>query len=273
MKPFLKWVGAKNQLLEQINNRLPEHFNRYFEPFIGAGAVLFDLKPKDAVINDMNAELINCYRQIKENVESLINSLSRLDRFPYVKETYYWLREKFNQKIIEKEYDTEMAALFIFLNKHAFNGVYRINGKGLFNVPWNQKLDPVKSFDKDNLIEISEYLNENEISIMTGDFAEAVKEAKKGDFVLLDPPYIPKSATASFTSYQKDGFNAEKHKQVVTTMQELTDKGVYVMACNNNIDIIYELYKDFTIDPVNVRRSINRNGHDRKGKEVIITNF
>ena len=273
MKQFVKWVGSKKQLLSEIDARLPKEFNRYFEPFVGGGSVFMHLEHSDIAINDFNRELINCYEQIRDNPILLIRELSLLDDIEYSKDIYYDKRDEFNQKIMLAEHDVKMAALFIYLNKHAWNGVYRVNNKGGFNVPWNQKLDKIKSFDEQNILEISDYLRYNDVNILCSDFESALGGAASGDFVFLDPPYIPVSKTANFTDYQKSGFSKENHERVAKVMKDLDSKGVYVMACNNNVPEVYKLYKDFNIESVDVRRSINRNGNDRKGKEVLITNY
>lgn len=273
MKPFLKWVGSKTQLLSEIKDRMPKEYNRFYEPFVGAGSVCFELMPRDAVINDFNKELINCYEQIRDNPREFCTELKKYDEKEYSKDVYYSIREKFNAKILQAEYDIEMAVLFVYLNKRAWNGVYRINSKGLFNVPWNQKETQINSFNEDNIFEISEYLRYNDIHICSGDFEKSLIGVTTGDFVFMDPPYVPVSDTANFTDYQKSGFSEENHKRVAKVMRELDKKGVYVMLCNNNVPKVHELYKGFTIEVVDVRRSINRNGNDRKGKEVIIRNY
>ncbi|MDD4782014.1 MAG: Dam family site-specific DNA-(adenine-N6)-methyltransferase, partial [Tissierellia bacterium] len=139
ISPFVKWAGGKRQLLEEINKRMPKNYNRYFEPFVGGGAVLFDMQPKDAIINDINKSLINAYRQIKQSPIELIKAIDEFDcKIPEDGKTYYYdIREKYNDKLMQDDFDVELAAMFIFINKHCFNGLYRVNGKGLFNVPYN----------------------------------------------------------------------------------------------------------------------------------------
>lgn len=207
--PFVKWAGGKRQLLSQIKERMPEKYNNYFEPFVGGGAVTFELLPENALINDINKALINAYKQICDEPDMFLKDVNKLDEEMWEdgKKYYYSLREHYNDKLMKSEYDVELAALFVFINKHCFNGLYRVNGKGLFNVPYNNSRRV--SVDEDSIIEISKYLKK--ITIIDGDFEEACKGAKKGDFVFIDSPYAPLNPT-SFESYTKEGFDIESHK-------------------------------------------------------------
>lgn len=272
ISPFVKWAGGKRQLLSQIKERMPEKYNNYYEPFIGGGAVIFELLPANAVINDINKALINAYRQIREVPENFINEVNRLDSGMWEdgREYYYSLREYYNDKLMKAEFDVELAALFVFINKHCFNGLYRVNGKGLFNVPYNNSRRI--SIDKDNIIAVSKYLNS--VTIMTGDFEEACKGTKKGDFIFLDSPYAPLNAT-SFESYTKEGFDVESHKRLAKLYDKLTARGCYCMLTNHNTDLINELYgkKGYKIDVVSVKRMINSDASNRIGEEVIICNY
>ena len=270
--PFVKWAGGKRQLLTQIKERMPEKYNNYFEPFVGGGAVTFALLPENALINDINKALINAYRQICNAPEVFLKAIKKLDNEMWEdgKEYYYFLREHYNDKLMKTEFDVELAALFVFINKHCFNGLYRVNGKGLFNVPYNNSRRV--SVDENLIMEISEYLQS--VKIMDGDFEVACKEAKGGDFVFIDSPYAPLNPT-SFESYTKEGFDIESHKRLAKLFDELTARGCYCMLTNHNTDLINELYdnKGYRIDVVSVKRMINSDASNRVGEEVIICNY
>ena len=270
--PFVKWAGGKRQLLTQIKKRMPEKYNNYFEPFVGGGAVTFALLPENALINDINKALINAYRQICNAPEVFLKAIKKLDNEMWEdgKEYYYFLREHYNDKLMKTEFDVELAALFVFINKHCFNGLYRVNGKGLFNVPYNNSRRV--SVDENLIMEISEYLQS--VKIMDGDFEVACKEAKGGDFVFIDSPYAPLNPT-SFESYTKEGFDIESHKRLAKLFDELTARGCYCMLTNHNTDLINELYgnKGYRIDIVSVKRMINSDASNRVGEEVIICNY
>ena len=192
--PFVKWAGGKRQLLKQIRERMPQKYNKYYEPFVGGGAVVFDLLPERAIINDINKALINTYRQICNESEAFIDAVNRLDREMWEdgKEYYYSLRERYNDKLMREEFDMELAAVFVFINKHCFNGLYRVNGKGLFNVPYNKSRN--QSIEEASIRATSEYLKN--IIIMDGDFQNACEEAKEHDFVFIDSPYAPLNPTS-----------------------------------------------------------------------------
>ena len=272
LSPFLKWAGGKRQLLDKIIDRMPKSFNNYYEPFIGGGALLFELQPAKAVINDINASLINAYITIAEKPFEFISAVIELDsQIPEDGKTYYYsLRERYNNKLIKTEYDTELAALFVFLNKHCFNGLYRVNAKGLFNVPYNNSKR--ESINKESIIAISEYLKN--VKIMQGDFEKACNDAQRGDFVFFDSPYAPLNPT-SFESYTKEGFDIESHKRLANLFEKLTDKGCYCMLTNHNTEFINDLYgnKGYKMDVVSVKRMINSNASKRVGEEVIIYNY
>ena len=270
--PFVKWAGGKRQLITQIRERMPEKYNDYYEPFIGGGAVIFDLLPANALINDINKALINTYRTICNEPDAFLKEVNRLDNDMWEdgKKYYYSIREHYNDKLMRSEYDVELAALFVFINKHCFNGLYRVNGKGLFNVPYNNSRRV--SVDEDVIIATSEYLRG--VTIIDGDFEQACKNAKKGDFVFIDSPYAPLNPT-SFESYTKEGFDIESHKRLAKLYNELTARGCYCMLTNHNTELINELYgnKDYKIDVVSVKRMINSDASNRVGEEVIICNY
>lgn len=270
--PFVKWAGGKRQLLSQIKERMPEKYNKYYEPFVGGGAVIFGLLPRKALINDINMALVNAYRQICNVPTAFLEAVNKLDAQMWEdgKEYYYTLRERYNDKLMKAEYDIEMAALFVFINKHCFNGLYRVNGRGLFNVPYNNSRR--ESADEKVIMDVSDYLKG--ITIMDGDFEVACAEAKKGDFVFLDSPYAPLNPT-SFESYTKEGFNLESHRRLSKFYDELSARGCYCMLTNHNTDLIHELYGDkgYKVDVVSVKRMINSDASNRISEEVIICNY
>ena len=272
ISPFIKWAGGKRQLLPYIKEKMPLKYKNYIEPFIGGGAVIFDLLPANALINDINKALINTYRTICNEPDAFLKEVNRLDNDMWEdgKKYYYTIREHYNDKLMRSEYDVELAALFVFINKHCFNGLYRVNGKGLFNVPYNNSRRV--SVDEDVIIATSEYLRG--VTIIDGDFEQACKNAKKGDFVFIDSPYAPLNPT-SFESYTKEGFDIESHKRLAKLYDELTARGCYCMLTNHNTELINELYgnKDYKIDVVSVKRMINSDASNRVGEEVIICNY
>lgn len=269
-EPFVKWAGGKTQLLDRIIPRMPKQYNRYYEPFIGGGSLFFATDHNVAIINDINSELINLYIQIRDNCSSVIEKLDILDKkiVNGKKDFYYEARDAFNQKITNKEYDIEMASLFIFINKHCFNGLYRVNGKGLFNVPYNNGVG--RSFDAKNLGLVSAFLKQT--IILNGDFEDACKDASEGDFLFFDSPYVPLKPD-SFEDYTKEGFSLENHIRLANLYKELTEKGCFCMLTNHNTPLVNDLYKDFKIEVVPVKRFINSDATNRKGEEVIITNY
>ena len=280
--PFVKWAGGKRQLLPQIKERMPEKYNNYYEPFIGGGAVIFELLPENALINDINKALINAYKQICNVPEAFLKAVNKLDEEMWEdgKVYYYSLREHYNDKLMKSEYDVELAALFVFINKHCFNGLYRVNGKGLFNVPYNnsrrasidKRIQKALGADYEAIMAASKYLQS--VTIIDGDFEDACKNAKMGDFIFLDSPYAPLNPT-SFESYTKEGFDIESHKRLAKLYDELTARGCYCMLTNHNTELINGLYgnKGYKIDVVSVKRMINSDASNRVGEEVIICNY
>jgi DNA adenine methylase len=270
--PFVKWAGGKKQILDRLKTRLPESYGTYYEPFIGGGALLLDVQPSRAIINDTNEQLLNIYRQLKINTEIVISAVNLLDAEPCDTYRYMEMRDVYNKKISANELDAQCAALMIWINKHCFNGLYRVNSKGLFNVPYNNKTNGV-SINADNLRNIGIFFRNNSIDIRQGDFEVACSDVALGDFVYFDSPYIPISETANFTDYTKDGFSLEDHKRLANLVRRLDSIGAKVMLSNHNVPLVHELYKGFKIETVDVRRSINRDASKRVGKEVIVTNY
>lgn len=272
-KPFVKWAGGKRQILDKLIKYVPEDFNTYYEPFVGGGALFFELSPKNAVINDSNEELINVFRCIKdeEKLTKMSNELNHHEA-NHSEEYYYKIRNidrdknKFNRLS-----DYKRAARTIYLNKACFNGLYRVNSKGEFNVPFGKKLK-VNTYEGQNIGIIHAYLNFNNIKILSIDFEAAVKDAKEGDFIYFDPPYD--SDTSTFNSYTENGFSKDEQIRLSNVFKNLSDRGCYVMLSNHNTVLINELYKDFYIHKITAKRNINSNGKKRgKVEEVIITNY
>lgn len=272
MSPVLKWAGGKTQLLGAIMTRLPKDYNRYYEPFIGSGAVFLAINPPNAVISDTNEQLINLYNCLKTDVKSVIAVVNELDEAVCDKDFYYSIRERYNQKIANHALDHECAALMIWINKHCFNGLYRVNGKGTFNVPYNNRIAG-NSIDDVNLMRISEYLRGAEVQISCSDFEDACKKVKENDFVYFDSPYVPQSETADFTDYTKDGFSLRDHERLADLFRRLDRIGAKVMLSNNDVQLVHELYSGYEIQHLDVRRMINSNASRRKGREVLITNY
>ena len=272
LKPFVKWAGGKRQLLGEILERIPHTFENYIEPFLGGGAVLFALQPKRALINDINASLIHTYKTIASDPQQFIVKMKELDSriAEGGKEYYYFIRDLYNGKLMREEFDLELAALFVFLNKHCFNGLYRVNAKGLFNVPYNNSKK--SSIDEEVIFEVSKYLKK--LTICLGDFEDACKDAKEGDFIFLDSPYAPLNPS-SFESYTKEGFDMESHVRLSKLFDNLTQKGCYCMLTNHNTEFINDLYgnKGYKMDVVSVKRMINSDASKRTGEEIIICNY
>ena len=272
LKPFVKWAGGKRQLLGEMLERIPHTFENYIEPFLGGGAVLFALQPKRALINDINASLIHTYKTIASEPQQFIVKIKELDSriAEGGKEYYYLIRDLYNSKLMREEFDLELAALFVFLNKHCFNGLYRVNAKGLFNVPYNNSKK--SSIDEEVIFEVSKYLKK--LTICLGDFEDACKDAKEGDFIFLDSPYAPLNPS-SFESYTKEGFDMESHVRLSKLFDNLTQKGCYCMLTNHNTEFINDLYgnKGYKMDVVSVKRMINSDASKRTGEEIIICNY
>lgn len=274
LKPFTKWVGGKRQLLPELLELLPSSFGGYYEPFIGGGALFFELAPEKAVINDNNKELVLAYQVIKDDVESLIDELKK-HRDNNSKEYYLDLRSADRDGRIYQMTDVERAGRILYMLRVNFNGLYRVNSKNQFNVPYGKYKNP-KIVDEDNLRNISEYLNDNDIAILNGDFETATQNAKQGDLVYFDPPYVPLSPTESFTGYTADGFGYEEQVRLRDLFVDLTKRGVYVIVSNSSAELVYELYKPFakTIFEVGATRMINSNAKKRgKVNELLIANF
>ena len=272
LQPFTKWTGGKRQLLSVIRELMPKTYNRYFEPFVGGGALFFDLAPKDAVINDFNAELINCYQQIKDNPQELIEILKVHQEYNS-KEYYLDLRSADRDERIDMMSEVQRAARILYMLRVDFNGLYRVNSKNQFNVPYGRYKNP-KIVDEELISAISVYLNNNQLEIKTGDFEKAVLDVQPGDFVYFDPPYIPLSETSAFTSYTHEGFSFADQVRLRDAFKRLSDTGAYVMLSNSSSALVEELYKDFNIHYVEATRTNGAKSSSRgKISEIIVTNY
>ena len=272
LQPFTKWTGGKRQLLPVIRELIPKTYNRYFEPFVGGGALFFDLAPKDAVINDFNAELINCYQQIKDNPQELIEILKVHQEYNS-KEYYLDLRSVDRDERIDMMSEVQRAARILYMLRVDFNGLYRVNSKNQFNVPYGRYKNP-KIVDEELIFAISVYLNNNQLEIKTGDFEKAVLDVQPGDFVYFDPPYIPLSETSAFTSYTHEGFSYDDQVRLRDTFKKLSDTGAYVMLSNSSSFLVEELYQDFNIHYVEATRTNGAKSSSRgKISEIIVTNY
>lgn len=272
-QPFLKWAGGKRQLLPRIKEFIPTKYSQYIEPFVGAGAVLFSLQPKKAVINDKNHELINCYQTIKEKPEELIKAC-QLHQENNSKEYYYSLRKKDRAIDFEALSTVERAARIIYLNKTCFNGLFRVNSNGQFNVPYGNYKNPIIA-NPLVIRAISKYLNSQNITITIGDFESAILSARRSSFIYFDPPYHPISDTSSFTGYSMNGFNENEQRRLKLICDKLSDKGCKVLVSNSNADLIQDLYSDSRYEIVEVKatRAINAVGSKRgKISELLIHN-
>ena len=272
-KPFVKWAGGKRQIIDKLKEFIPEEYNTYYEPFVGGGALLFELIPKKAVINDSNHELMNVYKVLSD-YELFIKLCKELNIHErrHCEEYYYKIRDLDRDiKKFEKLSDYEKAARTIYLNKSCFNGLYRVNSKGLFNVPFNKK-ERVSTYDAENLLLIHTYLVNNNVKIMSIDFGECVKGCKENDFIYFDPPYD--TLNNSFTSYTEEGFGKKDQERLANVFKELDKKGVKVMLSNHNTDFIKELYDGYNFHIIKAKRNINSKGNKRGSvEEVIITNY
>ncbi len=273
-KPFVKWVGGKRQLLKQFRDLglyPPELFdpttNTYYEPFVGGGAVFFDLLPERAELSDLNRELVITYNVIKNNIDELIFSLKQ---HIYDKEYYLEVRAK----NVNELSDIEVASRFIFLNRTGFNGLYRVNKKGQFNVPFGRYSNPVIC-DEENLRRVSRELQN--VIIKHQDYTSVLKNAQKGDFIYFDPPYYPLNRTSSFTAYTSESFLEKEQTELRDTFVELHKRGCYVMLSNSDTPFINDLYSEIdgaTIHKITAGRAVNSKGSGRgKITELLVTNY
>ncbi len=272
--PFVKWAGGKTQLLDKIIELMPKDYNDYYEPFVGGGALFFRIKPLHPHINDVNNELMasfSCFKSPKKFNE--LKTLLRKYEYEHSEDNYLIVRSYDRTQERKKATDVEKAARLIYLNKACFNGLYRVNSNGFFNVPSGKK-EKVHALDESNFIGVFDYFKIAKPEITSKDFSLAVAKAKEGDFVYFDPPYDSIEDKNGFVSYDKGGFDKEDQVRLSECFKELNSKGVKVMLSNHNTKFINELYKGFNIYVVKARRNINSKGDGRgEVEEVIITNY
>lgn len=272
LTPILKWVGGKRQLLSEICPLIPKKITTYVEPFVGGGAVLFELQPKRAIINDFNKELINTYKVVKEDPHKLLEFLETHDK-NNCEDYYYEIRSLDRSDDFEKMSNIEKAARIIYLNKTCFNGLYRVNQAGQFNSPYGRYKNP-NIINRPAVLAMSNYFNNNDIKIMQGDYREVLKDLTKGTFVYFDPPYLPISTSSSFTGYTEGGFDEKEQIELKKECDKLSAKGIKFMLSNSDHPTIRELYKNYNITTVQARRAINSKGNKRgEIKEVLVRNY
>ncbi len=273
-KPFVKWLGGKTKLLPQLTDLLPESYNKYYEPFVGGGALFFSLKPARAVINDLNPHLINLYIQVRDNLDVLLEQVEELldiylDLEPDERSDFFYeKREEFNKRTDD---DVRGAVLFLFLNKTCYNGVYRENAGGKFNVPFGRRATTTLH-ELDSIKQASKVLKG--ASIFKGSYEEVLVKATTGDLVYLDPPYVPLSSTSNFTQYIGANFGNSEHVKLRDLFKELDQRGCYLMMSNSDTTIVRDLYEGFNFTEVLADRAVNCKTYGRgRITELVITNY
>ncbi|MCQ2087087.1 MAG: Dam family site-specific DNA-(adenine-N6)-methyltransferase [Bacilli bacterium] len=272
--PFVKWAGGKTQIINRLKEFMPKQFGRYYEPFVGGGAFLFSIAPEHSFISDQNYELICAYKcfQNETMFERLIMKLKEHE-LNHSEDYYLEVRSWDREENFTLRDEVEHAARFIYLNKACFNGLYRVNSKGYFNVP-SAKKSTVKAFDEENFKALRNYLGRKDVQVFNQDYSKTVKSAAKGDFVYFDPPYDVFPDKNGFVDYGKEGFGKSEQIRLRDCFKELADKGVYVMLSNHNTPFINELYDGFNIHVIDAKRMINSDPNGRGNvQEVIITNY
>lgn len=264
VSPILKWAGGKTRLMSELIRRLPEHWEGYYEPFVGGGALFFRMGPEQARISDLNYELVNVYTVTRDRVNALIAALQGLE---YDRDTYYGMRG-LDPETLEP---VARAARMIYLNRTCFNGLYRVNRRGQFNVPMGRYRDPVIC-QTERLLQASARLQQTDI--VHAGYADAVSDASEGDFIYFDPPYQPLTATANFTSYTAGAFDEDDQATLAKTFTELGERGVQCMLSNSDTPLIRDLYEGHRIDQVMAPRAISRSASGRSAvAEVIVRNY
>lgn len=269
LKPILKWVGGKRQLLTEISPLIPKNPTLYIEPFIGGAAVLLNTQPQRARINDFNEELINVYITVRDNPDELLKQL-RVHEEKNSRDYYYETRALDREPSFRELTNVERAARIIYLNKTCYNGLFRVNAAGQLNVPYGRYKHP-NIVNEPAIRALSTYLN-NDIDIRCGDFATALEDLPEGSFVYLDPPYMPISATSAFTGYTEGGFSYDEQVRLRDECIKLKEQGIAFLQSNSDCDEIRDLYDEFTIRTVQAKRAINSNGEGRGAvSEVLIS--
>jgi DNA adenine methylase len=272
-KPFLKWAGGKQQLLTQYESYFPIHFYRYFEPFVGGGAVFFHLsstgrRPDSVFLSDNNAELINSYKIVRDNVDELIQHLKLHER-KHDRDYYYRIRALDRRSTVLD--DVERAARTIYLNRTCYNGLYRVNSRGQFNVPMGSYKNPKALFE--NVVRSASRALEG-VCLEVRDFQTVVNLGQPGDFFYFDPPYDPVSKSANFTSYTAASFGDDDQRDLANVFTRLSEKSCFCMLSNSYTPFILELYQDFRIETVQANRAINSDADGRGTiKEVVVLNY
>lgn len=273
LQPFVKWAGGKRQIMHKLLEFMPKKFKHYYEPFVGGGALLLEIKPQHACINDSNKDLMSIYKCLRnKKMFKLFFEECKKHEQNHSEEYYYQIRSLDRKKSFSKLPLYVKAARCIYLNKACFNGLYRVNAKGYFNVP-SGKYAKVNCFDDKNILALHKFFMKRKPIILSKDFEEAIKTAKKGDFVYFDPPYDIVTEQ-SFTSYTTGGFGKEEQIRLCKLVKDLSDRGVLVMVSNSNTEFIREIYSDFNVHVVEAKRMINSKADGRGNvEEVIITNY
>jgi DNA adenine methylase len=274
-KPFIKWAGGKKRVINHILEKVPANVSTYHEPFLGGGAVFFALKNlhkfKKAVLNDTNTHVVVAYQLIQSCPHDLIHELEKPE-YRYDKDSYLEIRRQFNDNLayVQADHQFTTTAQFIYLNRTCFNGLFRVNKQGKFNTPFGKYLNPVIC-DRDNILAVSKALR-GKVKITNVDFEQAVKNAKQGDFVYFDPPYLPLSKTANFTKYDATGFTESDHWRLRGVFSNLASKGVDVLLSNSSSPLSYNMYGQFNIEELEGPRTIGGPTKTRDSvKELLIS--
>lgn len=272
LSPVVKWVGGKRQLLDDIIPLLPDHFSTYVEPFVGGGALLFEIQPKKAIVNDLNHELINLYKVIKDNPNELLLLLEKHE-LNNSEEYFYQIRALDRSESYNEMSDIEKAARIIYLNKTCYNGLFRVNQSGQFNSPYGKYKNP-NIVNKPVVLAMANYFQNNNITLLNGDYKMALKKLRKGAFVYFDPPYMPISSSSSFTGYTENGFDKKQQIELKEECDKLNSRGIKFLLSNSDHPFIRDLYKDYEIITVRAKRSINSNSNKRgEINEVLVRNY
>ncbi|MCS4537059.1 DNA adenine methylase [Mycoplasma sp. CSL7475-4] len=274
MKPFVKWAGGKTKLISKIVAKMPNKYNKYIEPFVGGGSLFFHIQPHDFILNDINSELIDTYKCFSNNDEyNELIKLLQIHMKNHNENYFYEIRNQDRKPDFLKWSRVQRAARFIYLNKSCFNGLYRVNKSGFFNVPSGKKAN-INLIDHDNFVSIHKLLKEKNKNILNLDFEKVLEFADMNDFVYLDPPYSDLDDRKSFTSYTKENFYVSDQMRLKEIVDTLTKKGVKVMISNHGSTFIKNLFKDYNIETIFVKRLIGSKIDTRKDvEEVIITNY
>lgn len=281
LKPFIKYLGGKRGMLPFLRPLYPKTYNKYFEPFLGGGAVLFDLQPKEAIISDLQKDLIDTYKTIRDDLPGLLDLLREHHHRNYETNqsdpgTYFYSVRAWDRLPgYEDKEDLERAARLVFINRTGFNGLMRQNSKGQSNVPWGKGMEKYE-IDESCLSDVSNYLKSNQVEILCQDGVDVLNQSAGGDLCFLDPPYIPVSETSSFTTFSKGGFSMADQVRLRNAIDEATDRGVKIIYTNSDTQIVRDLFKDvkYTVLPVMMRRAINSDASKRgKVGEVVILNY